>query len=527
MTWRQYLLLMLLGLIIVTIVAAFQSAPGYMDADYYYAGGIQLASGHGFTEPYLWNYLDSPDGLPHPSNAYWMPLVSLLAAAGAIFFGPGSWSAARVGFIVVAAVIPPLTAALSWAITGRRDLALTSGLLAVFSAFYLPFLPVTDTFGIYMLLGGSFFLLLSRYSVSNTRPSFLITSLFLGLIAGLMHLARADGLLWVLVAFAAVYLFRKPGQSLFFVIYSLLLVLMGYLLVMVPWFARNISVFGGPFGPGGSKMLWLTAYDQLFIYPASQLTFSAWWQSGIAAILKTRFWALGINLERTLAEQGEIFLLPLIGVGLWNLRKDRRVQLAGLAWSLTFAAMTFAFPFAGARGGFFHSGAALQPVWWALAPVGLERAIEWGKRKRGWDALQARTIFRPALVALAVLLTAVILWGRFANRSGGNTWSQENTAYSQVHAFLVEKGASREDVVMVANPPGFYLVSGNPAIAVPDGDVNTLLEVARRYDAVYLILEEDSTPANLSSLYKNPQGQSDLIYLGEIGNAHIFLIQHS
>ena len=36
---------------------------------------------------------------------------------------------------------------------------------------------------------------------------------------------------------------------------------------------------------------------------------------------------------------------------------------------------------------------------------------------------------------------------------------------------------------MVANPPGFYLASGNPAIAVPDGDENTLLTVARRYQA--------------------------------------------
>ena len=172
-------------------------------------------------------------------------------------------------------------------------------------------------------------------------------------------------------------------------IFSLISVFAGYLLVMAPWFVRNISAFGTPLGPGGSKMLWLTTYDQLFSYPASQLTFTAWWQSGIAAILKARFWALGINLERTLAEQGEIFLLPLIGAGLWHLRKDRRMQLAGLAWLLTFAAMTVAFPFAGARGGFFHSGAALQPVWWALAPLGLDRAIEWGSRKRGWDAAQA------------------------------------------------------------------------------------------------------------------------------------------
>ncbi|MDO9130603.1 MAG: hypothetical protein Q7U34_12130, partial [Anaerolineales bacterium] len=70
MNWRHYLLLALFGLIVSGSIAAFQSVPGYMDADYYYAGGLQLAAGRGFTEPYLWNYLDDPASLPHPSHAY-------------------------------------------------------------------------------------------------------------------------------------------------------------------------------------------------------------------------------------------------------------------------------------------------------------------------------------------------------------------------------------------------------------------------------------------------------------------------
>ena len=522
MTWRHYLLLAFLGLSVATLVAAFQPAPGYMDADYYYAGGLQLATGHGFTEPYLWNYLDDPAGLPHPSNAYWMPLASLLAAAGAALFGPASWSAARVGFLAVAAAIPPLTAALAWFFTSRRDLALTSGLLAVFSAFYLPFLPVTDTFGLYMLFGALFFL------TANHRSP-MARSLLLGLIAGLMHLSRADGLLWLLVAFAVIF-FTRPAlivrrQVFTYYVVCFALTLVGYLLIMAPWFIRNYSAFGTPLASGGSKMLWLTSYNQIFTYPSSQLNFTAWGQSGFGAISKVRLWALGINLERTLAEQGEIFLLPLIGLGLWNLRKDRRVQLAGLAWLLTLAAMTVAFPFAGARGGFFHSGAALQPVWWALAPLGLERVIEWGKRKRGWNSAQAGAIFRVALVGMAMFLTATILWGKLMTGNAGQAWSQENTAYSQIEKYLVSKGAATGDTVIVANPPGFYLASGNPAIAVPDGDVDTLLTVARRYNAIYLVLEEGSVPVGLLPVYENPKGETDLIYLGEVEHARIYLIR--
>ena len=528
MTWRPFLLLALLSLVIILFVSAFQPAPGYMDADAYYAGGRQLATGLGFTEPYLWNYLDNPVGFPHPSNAYWMPLASLLAAAGAVLFGPGSWTAARVGFLIVAAAIPPLTAALAWSITSRRNLALTSGLLAVFSAFYLPFLPITDTFGLYMLFGGLFFLLLVRPVSKVTPAAFLLSSFFLGLLAGLMHLSRADGLLWLLLAILAVaFVLKKPDQrSSLFTVFALLLASSGYLLIMVPWFVRNNTVFGALLAPGGTKMLWLTSYDQLFAYPASQLTPTAWLQSGLASIIKARLWSLGLNLGTTLAVQGEVFLLPLIALGVWYLRKDRRVQLAGLAWLLTIGAMTVLFPFAGARGGFFHSGAALQPVWWTLAPLGLERLIEWGNRKRGWNATQAGSVFRTALVTLAVLLTANIFWTRIIGGNTGQAWDQENTAYSQVNTFLVSQGATCSDVVMVANPPGFFLASGNPAVAVPDEDISTLLEVAKKYNAVYLVLEAGSVPADLLSVYDNPNGQTDLTYLTEIGQARIFRIPH-
>ena len=528
MTWRSYLLLAVLGLAVMLLVAAFQSTPGYMDADAYYAGGRQLATGQGFTEPFLWNYLDNPVGFPHPSNAYWMPLASLLVAAGAKLFGPGSWSAARLGFLVVAMAIPPLTAALAWSFSPRRDLAFTAGVLAVFPVFYLPFLPVTDTFGLYTLFGGIFFLLLKRRPASTSRLSYLTSSFFLGLLAGLMHLARADGLLWLLLAMGAIiFVMPKPALRLFLdTFFGLLVGVMGYLLIMAPWFSRNHSAFGTLLAPGGVKMLWLTSYDQLFAYPASQLTFSAWWQSGIAAILKARIWSLGLNLGSTLAVQAEIFLLPLIILGLWHLRRDRRVQLAVLAWLVTLIAMTALFPFAGARGGFFHSGAALQTVWWAMAPLGLERLIEWGRRRRGWNAAQAGQVFRSALVGLAVFMTAFIFWTRIVGMGGSPGWDQESNAYSRVNKYLISQGATCSDVVMVANPPGYYLASGNTSIAVPDGDLNNLLVVAKKYNAVYLVLEQGSVPAALLSAYEKPNGQADLTYLSQIGNMRIFRLPH-
>jgi hypothetical protein len=53
-------------IILFCILGRLQPVPGYMDAEYYYAGAIRLHEGYGFTQPFLWNYLDEPAGLPHP-----------------------------------------------------------------------------------------------------------------------------------------------------------------------------------------------------------------------------------------------------------------------------------------------------------------------------------------------------------------------------------------------------------------------------------------------------------------------------
>jgi len=55
MKLRELIFLLILGLFFNLGVAWFQAAPGYMDADYYFAGGLRLVQGHGFTETYLWN----------------------------------------------------------------------------------------------------------------------------------------------------------------------------------------------------------------------------------------------------------------------------------------------------------------------------------------------------------------------------------------------------------------------------------------------------------------------------------------
>ncbi len=546
MSPRLLLFLLLSGLLIFGAVYLLEPAPGYMDADYYALDGLRIAKGE-TGEPFLWHYLDDPAGIPHPAFSYWMPLPAWIAALGAALTPFEGDAAARLPFFLLSAAVPPLTAALGYALTRRRSAALLSGIFALLPAFYLPFLPTSDSFAPLALLGALLFLLIASLSPHLPTPSsphpptsspphlitssppppptsspshpvtqspsrpvtpsspHLITSsshhlliLPLSLLTGLLYLTRAEGLLWLLPAAFVLWRLRLPRRG--WMIFT-----GGFLLLALPWVLRNLAVFGTPGAPVGLRPLWLTTYDELYIYPASRLTPAHLLAAGWESILRARLWALGQNLQTALAVQGEIFLFPLIMAGAWRLRRSLTVQTGALAWGLLFLAMTFPFPFAGARGGFFHAGAALQPLWWALAPEGLRAFTDWGARRRGWQPVRAYRVFAGGLAGLAFALSAFILWSRVIGAGSlPPAWGRSAAHYRRVEARLQAQGALPGERVLVNNPPGYVLASGRPALAIPCGDSRALLEVARRYDARYLILEPNYRGGPLDSLYRSP-----------------------
>ena len=517
MTWRPYALLVFLGLVVSLGIASLQSLPGYLDADYYFAGGLQLVEGKGFTEPFLWNYLDDPVGLPHPSHTYWMPLSSILAAISMFVTGRHTYAAARLIFILNAACIPPLTAHLALNITKRRGLALTSGLLAVFSVYYLPFLPVTDNYAPFMLLGGLIILL-----VKNDRWwAFLL----LGLLAGLMNLARSDGLLW-LGLLGPLVLWRSTGtdqsakRKIQSIVASVFLIVIGYLVITAPWYARNIAVFGSPMAPGGSRILWLTNYNDTFAFPADQVNRSSWLEAGLGAALKVRLWALRMNVMNAFAAQGGILLFPFILIGYWQIRHDIRARLVGVGWLILFVVMTLIFPLAGARGGFFHAGAAFQPFGWALAPLGLAHLVDALYRRNILTAEHAGTVLQGLLVVICVLLTIVIVQVRILQPG----WQPEEELYVKVEEFLMEHDATSDEIAVVRNPAGYYIVSGRPTIVMPPGGPDTLLALAARYDAAYFVLEPGGILEEYQALYEQFEVNPGLEYLGEVDDARIYAL---
>ncbi|MCB2178519.1 hypothetical protein KQH61_03800 [bacterium] len=525
-----YGVLFILGLLVALGSAYFQTNPGYMDAYYYFNGGEQIAAGQWQEEMFIWNYLGDPTGLPVPAFSYWMPLTALFAALGIKLFGGflSAFEAAQLLFVLLAACVPPLTAALAFAITGERKASWISGALAGFSGFYLAFLTTTDSFVLYMLLGGAFFLAVMR--LKRWR------GFLLGMLAGLFHLGRADGLLWLGVA-GLVGLFdhleegeKFSGKQFFgrmltwdYVRYGLVTVA-GYVLVMSPWFLRNLNVFGGIFPPGSNRALWVLSYNDLFAYPASQLTFARWWEASLGTLLPARWDALVANLQSTIVSMGMFLPGALALFGFWRNRQRTVVRLGLVGLGVLFVVMTLVFPYSGINGAYFHSGAAFVPLILAMVPDGLDALTKFSlKIFNKWEDRKIRPFYTWLVIGFAILFSIYGYLGRVIGLEGEAVmaWNEVQTRYEQVDAALEALGAAQDDLVLTANPPALAVVTGRPAIEMPNGDTDTLQQIAADY-GVRWVLVEPAHPDGLVDFYAAPHDVGGLVLVETVGEVYIF-----
>ncbi len=512
---RDLLAIFVAALLARSAVAAFQAQPGYMDADYYTVGAQRLAAGFGFSEPFVWNYLDNPAWLPHPSHLYWMPLPSMLGAAALVIFG-STYRAAQLPFVLLASIVPLIAYAIAWRVTLQRRAAWIAALLAVFSGFYLPFWGVPESFAPYAVFGSVALLLAGT---ARSKRGWLAAGVF----AGLGHLTRADGLLLLLPM-----LFRtrmntdsteqKTLSAFIRVDPRPILLLLGYLAVMLPWFARNVSITGAPISTAGAQTLWLCNYDELFSFGVT-LDLNHWLGCGIDQIVAAKARALGSGLLHLVAENGLVFLAPLMAAGLWRLRRDRLFRPAIIYLVLLYLAMTLAFTFVGERGGLFHSSAALLPFLCAAAPIGLEAIVgAIARRRSSWNAESATRLFGVGVVALAAIFSAVIVWSRVI----GSDWNRADAAYRDAGAWLAGQGDANS-IVVAGNPPGFTYHTGHPSIVIPDGDADTLIGAARRFGAKWLVLDANR-PAPLAALYADPNSDSRFKLFATFDGTYLFQI---
>lgn len=510
----DYGILFLVGLVFFLVLATFQNAPGYMDAEYYFGQGIRIVNHHDLLEPFIWNFLNDPSTVTTHGFAFWLPATSFIAAGGQVLSGSTSYYGSRIFFIFMAACIPIMSAFIATRFLPNRRAGWLAGLLSIFSGFYLPFITITDTFTPYMFFGGLFFIVI-WFAVKKNKETTKFNFWFIvtGVVAGLMSLIRSDGILWLVGGLLGVLVIGKyKTQKWGRLFLELGFVVLGYMLIVTPWMMRNYSIYGSFFPPGNGFMLWLTKYDDLFVYPSSQLTFSHWMTTGIGRILIDRLKALVINMQTLIASGGAIILLPIMAVGLWNKRKSIIVRLT-LAMLITIlGVMTLIFPYAGERGGFFHSLSAVQITLWSMVPVGLDIIIQWGVHKRRWKTDRSWKMFGAALVILTVIFSVMIFTNKVTTGvESGVPWNQTQAIFETIDKELYEFSSDSDGVILVNNPPGYTLATGRPSVMIPTGGDEALIEVSRRYNVRFLLINHER--ADVEAIINNKNVKEHFLFL--------------
>ncbi|MFQ5400329.1 MAG: hypothetical protein ACE5E7_12110 [Anaerolineae bacterium] len=485
------------GLAIQAYWALRITHPTYFDAYYYTVNGQQLASGNGFTGRIIWQYLDDPAGLPTPSHTYWMPLASMIAAAG--FKVTGSFRGAQFSFWLMAGFLPWLSYAISWRLSPQRWQARTAALFTAAGGYYTAYWVQPTTFVLFAWTGGGGLLTLALALERRSAFYWFLA----GLAAGLSHLTRADGILLAAVG-AWVWLLdlrrtkaarssgNAPGFGLRRRAADLAVFMAGYLLVMSGWFWRTWLVTGQPLSTVGAQTMFLTTYNDVFAFGRhfDLAGYLAWgWQN----ILLSKLEAVWLALQSFVGVTG-LTVFTLFFVWAWisyGRRSETRMFLRPFTWYALalYGSMSLIFTFPGQRGSLLHSSTALWPWSMALAAAGIGLAVEWAAaRLPHWQPQRAKVLFSAMFVAVVYIISMAVSLRQPLRQ-------EEAAAYREISAMLPP-----DVVVMSGNPPGFTYHTGLASIAVPYEPLDVVAQAAKRYGARYLFLDVDRPPP-LADLY--------------------------
>lgn len=260
---------------------ATRTTPGHGDTCYYLHVAQNLFQGRGFVCDYVWSWLENPSAsVPAPSHAWWMPGPTIVAAVGMWIAGEGTYVAAKVAMAAFTSLMPAVAWWTACVVARDRALAARAAVLAV--AFHLfldqPATPLSH--GPYGMIVGAALALLSAGPLTLRRGA------ALGALVAAGHYFRGDaltlfGTAGVLAAFRA----RRDGLRA--AAAPLAVAAAAYVVVMAPWFARNVAVFGRPLPPGPGKAVFLRDYYDWFALPG-RLDAEHYFRDGVGPLVNEK-----------------------------------------------------------------------------------------------------------------------------------------------------------------------------------------------------------------------------------------------
>ena len=499
-TVRTALALYALALLARVAAIALFPDPAYPDSYYYVDVARSIAAGHGLSVDFIWifaevgNRIPDPAVLPIPSNAHWLPLASFIQAPFIALLGPTAIASA-----LPMALIGSLAAPLTWLIArdagARPVVASAAGVLAAVPGAATVFMAQPENFALLQPLVAATLWATARGLRGDGRLFALA-----GFLAGLAALARNDGILLggavglVWLADRVRWLLVRRGRGSWTHVddrppipaLAGALALAGFLLVMGPWWARQLLVFGSisPTSANGAA-LWLRQYQDWNSITADH-SLAGFLAQGPGPIIETRLAGLSSALGNFAVFVCSVVLVPFLIVGAIARRQSPNFRPWFLYTLIAFGGATVLYPLHVPGGAFIHSAIGLQPHAAILSAEGILLVVGWlAGRRRHWDEGTAGRVFVWGIVGI-VLATSVV-FGLPVQRQ----WDAARQPRIALAGELARRQVPESDRILSIDAAGMRYWTGHPGVVTPDDPIETIEAVARAYETRWLVVERD------------------------------------
>ena len=468
----------------------------YPDSYYYVDVARALQNGHGFNIDFIWSFVDvggripAEPMLPIPSNAHWMPLASIVQLPTMWLLGPSPLASA-IPFLLIGALAAPMTWLLAREVGAGDRIALAAALAVSAPAAAAIYMVQPDNFALYQPLGTAALWLAARGLRGDGHGHGRGRSFALaGLMVGLATLARNDGVL-LGAAIGLLFLWdrwrawRSKGGRIPKIPWRYAFACFGlFLIVMAPWYLRQLAVFGS-LSPSSSsgRILLIQNYEQMNSV-TSDTTLAGFLGQGIGPLLVSRILGLVSAIQIFSVIACSAVLAPFVLAGAWARRASIDFAPFFVYAGLLFGVAGLVFAVHVPYGTFLHSAVALVPFTYVLGFEGVVIASTWvARRRRGWQEDRAARLFLVAAVAV-VLLNA----GAFAFLAGGS-WNEDRDLRLEAATALDQVGARKTDLLLTADPGGWKYFTGYGGVVTPNDSLEVIREVAAGYGTRWLVLE--------------------------------------
>lgn len=472
-----------LALAVGALVMALVRDPLSEGTSYYVDVARNLVSGRGLVIDAIWSYATPPLTLPRPAFELWQPMASFVAAAPMAVFGT-AFSTAQFGFVLLGAALAPLAwlvardTAMRLHLGARRSTTVEFG-AALLTAISAPLLLATgapDSTLPFAVLGVAACLLMPRAADGNRAAL-----VGLGVVLGLAYLTRLEAV-WLGLAFVLGSLLAGKSVARTFAMSAAIATIAA--LVALPWWARNLAVFGTPLPGQVTDNMFLTRNEQIFAYtdPPTLTGFLAQGPLTMLANIGAALWHDGFDV--LVVSAGPIAVVGLITVAAALLGRTRLpgqgpFALLLLSGVLTFAATSILFPVATLWGTFEHAAGPLHVGLIVAAAVGMDAFVARVRAWRSWP--RSNSWLAPAALGLATLpIVTLALVGA-------------------AHAALTDAARIQSLSGVLPTDPGPIITDrpvwishslGRSALALPDESLASVEQLARDFKASAVIVTE-------------------------------------